>query len=59
MKEINVITFIVDIAGSLKNLLADSDATVRQKSTECLFVIAGNATQAHRTFNICIGHDGE
>ena len=29
------------IALSLKNLLADKDITVRQKSTECLFVIAG------------------
>lgn len=31
------------IAGSLKNLLSDSDLTVRQKSTECLYVMAGHA----------------
>lgn len=31
------------IASSLKKLLADSDLTVRQKSTECLYVIAGHA----------------
>ena len=31
------------IAWSLKNLLRDPDLTVRQKSTECLFVIAGHA----------------
>ena len=29
------------IAGSLKKLLVDEDLTVRQKATECLFVIAG------------------
>jgi len=33
----------VGIAQSLKNLLIDKDLTVRQKSTECLFVIAGHA----------------
>lgn len=33
----------VGIAVSLKNLLIDPDLTVRQKSTECLFVIAGHA----------------
>ncbi|XP_064634832.1 radial spoke head 14 homolog [Lineus longissimus] len=31
------------IPESLKNLLTDSDLTVRQKATECLFVIAGHA----------------
>ncbi|ESP02559.1 hypothetical protein LOTGIDRAFT_224792 [Lottia gigantea] len=31
------------IVESLKNLLSDPDITVRQKSTECLFVIAGHA----------------
>ncbi|XP_050407994.1 radial spoke head 14 homolog [Patella vulgata] len=31
------------IAESLKKLLCDPDITVRQKSTECLFVIAGHA----------------
>ena len=29
------------IVASLKSLLSDEDTTVRQKSTECLFVIAG------------------
>jgi len=31
------------IAGSLKTLLSDGDLTVRQKSTECLYVMAGHA----------------
>ena len=31
----------VGIATSLKELLSDPDLTVRQKATECLFVIAG------------------
>lgn len=31
------------IAGSLKKLLSDADLTVRQKSTECLYVMAGHA----------------
>lgn len=30
------------IAESLKSLLTDGDLTVRQKATECLFVIGGN-----------------
>ncbi|XP_076471321.1 radial spoke head 14 homolog [Babylonia areolata] len=33
----------VGIAGSLKQLLTDGDLTVRQKATECLYVIAGHA----------------
>ncbi|WAR03909.1 RSP14-like protein [Mya arenaria] len=33
----------VGIAESLKNLLTDTDTTVRQKSTECLFVIGCHA----------------
>ncbi|KAL8561932.1 hypothetical protein ACOMHN_001258 [Nucella lapillus] len=33
----------VGIAASLKQLLTDPDLTVRQKATECLFVIAGHA----------------
>ncbi|KAK3585445.1 hypothetical protein CHS0354_020166 [Potamilus streckersoni] len=33
----------IGIAESLKKLLSDPDITVRQKSTECLFVIAGHA----------------
>ncbi|PVD33684.1 hypothetical protein C0Q70_04942 [Pomacea canaliculata] len=33
----------VGIPSSLKNLLSDPDLTVRQKSTECLYVIAGHA----------------
>ncbi|KAK3774330.1 hypothetical protein RRG08_056377 [Elysia crispata] len=32
-----------DIGMSLKNLLKDADITVRQKATECLFVMAGHA----------------
>lgn len=32
-----------EIPSSLKKLLLDPDLTVRQKSTECLFVIAGHA----------------
>ena len=31
------------ITESLKNLLTDADVTVRRKSTECLYVIAGHA----------------
>jgi hypothetical protein len=30
---------------SLKKLLADKDITVRQKSTECLYVIAGKQSK--------------
>ncbi|KAK3104197.1 hypothetical protein FSP39_025204 [Pinctada imbricata] len=33
----------VGIAESLKKLLTDADLTVRQKATECLFVIGGHA----------------
>lgn len=33
----------VGIAGSLKKLLSDKDTTVRQKSTECLYVIGCHA----------------
>ncbi|KAL3841941.1 hypothetical protein ACJMK2_020018 [Sinanodonta woodiana] len=33
----------IGIAASLKKLLSDPDITVRQKSTECLFIIAGHA----------------
>jgi ATP-dependent protease Clp ATPase subunit len=32
-----------DVPEGLKKLLQDSDLTVRQKATECLFVIAGHA----------------
>ena len=43
-------TFILKsgIAESLKVLLTDGDLTVRQKATECLFVIGGKAgTKEH------------
>ena len=33
------------IVESLKKLLTDSDITVRQKSTECFYVIAGEHTR--------------
>ena len=36
-------SYVSGIASSLKKLLTDSDTTVRQKSTECLYVIAGHA----------------
>lgn len=35
------------IAESLKSLLTDGDLTVRQKATECLFVIGGNKYYKH------------
>lgn len=44
----------VGIATSLKNLLTDSDLTVRQKSTECLYVLGTHAIGRDAFLEQCI-----
>ena len=44
------------IAGSLKKLLTDGDLTVRQKATECLFVIAGQSLISAIQYLLDIAH---
>lgn len=51
--------FPTGVSESLKKLLADPDLTVRQKATECLYVIGGEILLSQKIFNdyLIIGMD--